>query len=90
MSCSAIIRAAYYFSKWEKIQRPTPRQCERVRDLGTLSHKLDVFIKSLRAHNSLEEKAEIPKKPAGMNDTKEIRPSKHNMTDTHLNSGSQS
>ena len=40
--CSAIIREASSYSRWEQIQRPTARQCT-VRDLETLSPKRAVY-----------------------------------------------
>jgi hypothetical protein len=42
----SIIRKTSFCSKWEQIQRPTARQ-HAVRDLGTLSHRWDICIKSL-------------------------------------------
>lgn len=45
--CSTISKEASFCSRWEELQSSTARQYERVRELGPLSLRLDVCIKSL-------------------------------------------
>jgi hypothetical protein len=48
MSCSAITKEASSCSRWET-RDPQLDNVQKVRDLGTPSPKLDVFMKLLRA-----------------------------------------
>lgn len=80
MPCSAIIRGAFCFRRWEQIQRPRARVYAENERLQTLNLKRDVSIKSLLSGsgNFAGEEAEKVQEAEGMEGTKESRPSRHN------------